>query len=127
MDNNPNLKCYPMLINSNTLCNNSSLPLILNNNSNHKIFIHNDIIIGTCERINNNNYITKITFNTNDKPPHVTTSGIPIQNDHINKINFDSNKPQDITTLGTHIPNNHTIKTNFSDKMQNVTNLNTTM
>ena len=117
-----------MLINSNTLFNNSSLPLILTNNSDHKIYIPNDIIIGTTERINSNHYhCNEITFNNDNKPQHVATSYIPVQKDHINKINSDSNKPQDVTTSGTHIPNNLVLKTNFNDKMQNVTNLDTTI
>ena len=37
--NNPNLKCHQTLINSNNLCNNLNLPLILTNNLDHKICI----------------------------------------------------------------------------------------
>ena len=127
VDNNPNLKYYLMLMNSNTLHNNSILPLILTNNSNCNICIPSNIMIGTSERITSNNYhINEITFDNNTKPQHVTTSHIPIQKWSIIKITLSSNKPQDVTTSDTHTSNNHAITTNLSDKMQNVTNLNAT-
>ena len=67
--NNPNLKCHPSLINSNNLYN-SNLPLILTNNTDHKIGIPWNITIGTSETINNLNYnINEITFVvTSDTP-----------------------------------------------------------
>ena len=55
MCNIPNLKFHPTLVNSNNLCNNSNLPLILNNNSDHKMCIPCNIIIGTLETITNQN------------------------------------------------------------------------
>ena len=114
-------------MNSNTLCKNASLALILTNDSDNKICISNNIIIGAFKRINSSNYhLNVITFDTNNKPHHVTTSSIAMHNAWMNKINFDSNKPQYATTSGMHIPNNHTIKNNVNDKRQNVTNSITT-
>ena len=114
--NNPNLKCHPTLINSNILCNNTNLPLILTNNSNPKICIPCSITISTTETINNLNYdINEITFNTpshipfwntntiapnlNDyKPQHDTNAELHAQNNHANKINSQHSKTQHFTT-----------------------------
>ena len=82
--NNPKLKCHTTLINSNNLHNGLHLPLILTNNSDHKICIPCNITIGTSETINNLNYIiNEITYNITLDPPFQNDNTIePILNDH---------------------------------------------
>ena len=63
------------------------------------------------------NHIHEITFSANNKPQNVAISDIPIQNNHVNKINLNNSKPQDVATSVTHIWNN--------DKIKSVTILNT--
>ena len=56
IDNNTNLRYYPLLINNDTMyCNNAPL-LIITNNSNNKVYIPKDIIICTSEEIMNDQY-----------------------------------------------------------------------
>ena len=51
-DNNPNLNGHPMLVYTEILCNNTTLPLIIINNSNKEVCIRKGIPIGTTEEIN---------------------------------------------------------------------------
>ena len=84
---NPNLKCHLTLINSNNLCNNSNLSLILSNNSDHKICIPCNITIGTSETINILNYNRNdITF--------AATSDTPFQNANTIESILNDHKPQ---------------------------------
>ena len=106
INNNPNLKCHLTLINSNNLCNNLNLPLILTNNSDHKICIPCNIIIGTSETINNLNYnINEITF--------TATSDTPFWNANTIKPILNGHKPQHDTNAGLHPQSNHANKINF--------------
>ena len=57
LDNNPDLICYLTLINKDLLHNNAAL-LIFFKISDNKIYIPQDITIGTSEVISNDNYIT---------------------------------------------------------------------
>ena len=60
--NNPNLKCYPIFVNKDTMHNNTS-PLIISNNSDNKVCIPKDITIGTPEEMSNYHYsINEITL-----------------------------------------------------------------
>ena len=127
--NKPNLKCHPTLINSNNLCNNSNLTLILTNSSDHQICIPCNITIGTSETINNLNYnINEITYDyTSDipfqnsntiepiqndiKPQHDTNTDFHPQPDHGNKINSHQNKTKNVTiNIKTDDHNNIPIK-----------------
>ena len=108
----------------------SNLPLILTNNSDHKICIPCNIIIDTSETINNLNYnINEITLNTtsdtpfqnaetiepilNDhEPQYNTNAGLHPQSNHANKISLHHNKTQNVTTnVTTAHHNNTSIKT----------------
>ena len=50
MDNNPDLKWYPMLINTETLFKNTTIPLIVTNNSDNILYIPREIIIVHVKR-----------------------------------------------------------------------------
>ena len=56
MDDNPNLKCYAMLINNNTLHNNTILPLIITNYSDQKICRPEKITVDISEKISENKF-----------------------------------------------------------------------
>ena len=118
----PNLKCHLTPVNSNILCNNSNLPLILTNNN---CCIPCNITVGTSETIGNLNYnINEITFAASDtpfqmliqlkpilndhKPSHETNAGLHPQSNLVNKINFHHSKTLNVTTNVTTAHHNST-------------------
>ena len=113
--NNPNLQCHLTLINSNNIWNNSNLPLVLTNNSDHKICMPCNITVGTSETINNLNYnINEIVF--------AITSDTPFQNANMTEPILNDHKPQHDTNAGPHSQSNHANRINFHhNKTQNVT------
>ena len=90
IENNPNLKCYPTLINKATLHSNA-IPLVLTNNSEIKFWILKDITIGASELTDNEFYcINKITLTaqcndmkTGTQPVKSTTSNSKDNNTQI--------------------------------------------
>ena len=51
IDNKTNLKCYPTLINNDTLHSNTFPPLVVTNNSGNKICIPKNRTVGTSEEM----------------------------------------------------------------------------
>ena len=103
-------------INSNILSNNSNLPVILTNTSEHKICIPCNITIGTSETINNLNYnINDISFdNTSDIHFQNANTIEPILNGHNHNMTqiHTINKTQNVTTyVKTDDHNKASIKT----------------
>ena len=61
IDNDPNLKCYYTMINTETLHNNTPMTLIITKNSSNKVCIPKDVTIGMSEEINSTFYSTNET------------------------------------------------------------------